>query len=175
MDRRNVILALTGAAAAPLLLGTVAHGQTATDMLDPASYTADTLQIGTLAKTLSQIALKISKNPLVLRFAKLEIDEQTAVAQSLTSDANPPPAALTDQQQMMVQSLQGMSGAAFDIAYIKGQIQGHNQLAAIQSEFLATDTDVTADPVHVALIAAAFIETHLSVLHALLPIVTATG
>ena len=175
MDRRKVILALTGAAAAPSLLGTVARGQTTTDMLDPASYTADTLQIGTLAKTLSQIARQNSKSPVVLRFAKLEIDEQTAVAQSLTSDADPPPAALTDQQQMMVQSLQGLSGAAFDIAYIKGQIQGHNQLAAIQSEFLASDTDITANPVHVALIAAAFIETHLSVLHALLPIVLATG
>ena len=70
MDRRNILLALTGAAAAPLLRSTVAYSQTTpSTMLDPASYTADTLQLGTLAKMTSQLALQISKNPLVLRFA----------------------------------------------------------------------------------------------------------
>jgi putative membrane protein len=175
MNRRNIIVGTAGAMAAPLLLKPVAYGQTtAPDLLDPTSYTNDTLQIGTLAKTISEVALQRSHNPLVLRFAKLEIDEQTAIAQSLTSNANPPPAQLSDQQQQMVQSLQGMSGSAFDTGYLNAQIQGHKQLAAIQSEFLATDTDITADLVHVALIATAFIETHLSVLHALLPIVSAT-
>ena len=51
-----------------------------------------------------------------------------------------------------MQSLQGMSGPAFDIAYLKAQVLGHNPLAGIQSDFLASDTDLTADLVHVALI-----------------------
>ena len=177
MDRRNIMLAaLTGVAAAPLLRSTVAYGQiSASDILDPTAYTTDTLQLGTLSKTISQLALQISTNPLVRRFAKLESDEQTAVAESLPSDADPPPAALPAAQQATVQSLQGKSGAAFDNAYLQAQIQGHQQLATVQAEFLAADTDLTADLVHVALIATAFIETHLSVLHALVPIVSATG
>ena len=176
MDRRNIMLAFTGAAVAPFVRSTVASAQTtAAASLDPTDYTAETLQIGTLSKTISQLALEISANPLVRRFAKLEIDEQTAVAESLTADANPSPAPLNDQQQAMVQSLQGMSGSGFDKAYVQAQISGHQQLAAIQSEFLANDTDLTADLVHVALIATAFIETHLSILHALVPIVAIAG
>jgi putative membrane protein len=176
MHRRNLVAAISGAMAIPMFRTQVALGQTtAPTMLDPTSYTNDTLQIGTLSKTVSQLATQASKNPLVLRFAKLEIDEQTAVSQSLTSNYNPPPAQLTDQQQQMVQALQSKSGSAFDIAYLNAQIQGHKELQAIQSEFLATDTDITDDLVHTALIATAFIETHLSVLHALLPIVSASG
>ena len=100
IDRRNVLFGLTGAAAPLLIRSTVAYGQSASpntgDALNPSPFVAQTLQIGTLAKMTSQIALQNSQNASVRRFAKLEIAEQTAVLQSLTSNFNPPPAPLTD-------------------------------------------------------------------------------
>jgi putative membrane protein len=171
MDRRLVLLGLTGAAAPLLLHNATAAAQSlspnGSSPLDPASYAAQTLQIGTLAKTTSQIALKNSGNAYVRRFANLEIAEQTAVAQSLTSNFDPPPAELTADQQQIVASLQGQSSLAFDAAYVQAQIQGHRQLLNIQQEFLAGETDPTADFVHIALIATPFIQTHLSILRGL--------
>ena len=170
MDRRHVLLGLAGAA--PLLMArTAAFGQTAPGgvaPLDATAYAEQTLQVGTLAKITSQVALSRSKNPFVRRFAVSEIAEQTAVAQSLTSNFNPPPAALTAAQQQIIASLQGLSGPAFDEAYVKAQIQGHEQLLVFQQEFLAGDTDPAADFVHVALIATAFIQTHLALLQGLM-------
>ncbi len=170
MDRRHVLLGLAGATAPLLLRSAGAYGQTAqspAQPLDPASYAAATLQIGTLAKTTSQVALSISKNAFVRRFAQSEIAEQTAVAQSLTSEFTPPPAQLTAAQQQIIASLQGLTGPRFDESYVQAQIQGHQQLLLLQQEFLAGDTDPAADFVHVALIATAFIQTHLSLLKGL--------
>ena len=170
MDRRHVLLGLAGAA--PLLMArTAAFGQTAPGgvaPLDAAAYAAQTLQVGTLAKTTSQVALSISKNPFIRRFAVSEIAEQTAVSQSLTSDFNPPPAALTAAQQQIIAALQALRGPAFDEAFVKAQLQGPEQLLAFQQEFLAGDTDPAADFVHVALIATAFIQTHLALLQGLM-------
>jgi putative membrane protein len=168
MDRRHILFGLAGATAHLLLRNTVAYGQVGSTTLTPSNYASETLQVGTLAKTTSQIALQNSTNQYVRRFALLEIAEQTAVAQSLTSNFNPPPALLNSQQQSIIQSLQAQSGSAFDTAYVQAQIQGHQELFAIQQQFIAADTDPTADFVHIALIAATSIETHLAILNGIL-------
>lgn len=174
MERRHILLGLAGAAAPFLIRRTAALGQTPSQdggvPFDPSSYAEQTLQIGTLAKTTSQIALRNSQSRFVRRFAQLEIAEQTAVAQSLTSNFDPPPVPLTPDQHQIVQSLQALLGSDFDAAYVKVQIQGHRQLLAIQKKFLAANTDPGSNFVHIALIATASIETHLAILRGLLSI-----
>ena len=127
-------------------------------LLGLAGATAPFLLGGTVA-----VAQPTGTAPL----APESIAEQTAVAQSLTSNFNPPPAPLTAAQQAAIASLQALNGPAFDEAYVKAQIQGHQQLLVFQQQFLAGDTDAAADFVHVALIATAFIETHLVLLQGL--------
>ena len=168
MQRRNALLALAGAAA-PLVLrprraAAQAAGTPGTTPLDPTTYTEATLQVGTLALTLSQLALRQSSSVPVRAFAQSEILEQTAVAQSLTSNFNPPPAPLTPAQQQTVASLQSLSGDAFNTQYVLDQIQGHEQLLAFQQGYLLYDTDPASDLVHTALLASAFIGTHLLLL-----------
>ncbi len=163
MDRRHAMLALTGAAVPFILRPRQAAAQSGSP-LDAGSYTQQTLQVGTLAKTLSQLALQQSPSAPVHGFAQSEILEQTAVAQALTNDFNPPPAPLSSEQQQIVSTLQSLSGVQFDNAYIVAQIQGHQQLLALQQGYLQVDSNPASDLVHTALIASAFIETHLLLL-----------
>ena len=168
MERRHVLLSLTGAAAPLLLHNAGTFGQESlqnnANPLDYPSYAAQTLQIGRMAKETSLIALKNTNNAHVRRFAKLEIAEQTAVAQSLTSNFEPSPVALTDEQQQIVASLEGVSDIAFDEAYVRAQIQGHRQLFNIQQEFLAGNADPANDYVHIALIVRTVIQAHMLIL-----------
>jgi len=168
MQRRNALLALAGAAAPLVFRPRHAAAQAPTipgeTPLDSTTYIESTLQVGTLAKTLSQIALQQSSSVSIRSFAQSEILEQTAVAQSLTSNFNPPPAPLTPLQQQIVANLQSLSGDAFNTQYVLDQIQGHEQLLAFQQGYLLFDTDPASDLVHTALLASAFIGTHLLLL-----------
>jgi putative membrane protein len=177
MERRYLMVGLAGAA--PLLFRRgAAFGQNSPsnlqsppqNPLDPSTYATETLQVGTLAKTTSEIALQNSQSRRVQLFATLEIAEQTAVAQSLTSNFDPPPVPLTPEQQQIVQSLQSLSEPDFDAAYLQVQTQGHRQLLMIQTDFVASNPDPASNFVHIALIATTSIKTHLAILRGLLPI-----
>jgi len=166
MNRRHAVIALAGAV--PLALVSTRSKAQSVPPLDAATYVQQTLQVGTLAKLSSQLALTQSSNLGVRKFAKSEILEQTAVAQSLNNNFNPPPAPLTPDQQQILASLAQLSGPDFDAAYINAQIAGHEELLLFQQGLLEVDTNPADDLVHIALIGTAFIETHLVLLHALL-------
>ena len=164
MLRRHAMLALTGAAIPLMLRPKRAAAQTTTP-LDATAYTDQTLNVGFFSNTISQLALTRSASVPLRSFAQSEILEQTAIARSLTDNLTPPPVPLSAVQQETVATLQSLSGPQFDNQYITAEIQGHQQLLSFQLGFLQEDDDPTNDLVHIALIASAFIETHLLLLN----------
>ena len=87
----------------------------------------------------------------------------------LTNQFNPPPAPLSEKHAAVLKGLQDASGAEFDKAYVKAQIEGHSELLTIQdaltlgrgqdsASLLATDT------ARVATLAKAVIQMHLTLL-----------
>ena len=178
MNRRIMLLGFSGAA--PVLLATASRqvfaqnsGMAAktvsptssTAPLTAAQYKQMTLMGGTLAKQTSQIALQQAQHPKVKEFAGFEVAEQTTIAQVLTDTQNPSPAPLDGAHAAMLKQLQSMSpGPQFDRAYIMGQLQGHQELLAIQNGFLQNSRSMAADNVHVAMLARTSIQMHLALL-----------
>ena len=159
MNRRNTLLALGGA----LPLALVARSLKAQSYaaVNVTTWRAGTLQYGTLAKQTSQYALLRSSNQYVKDFATSEIEEQTAFAQALTSSPNPPPAPLTAAQQQMLASVETAPDATFDANYLMIQTKGHEMLLQLQIGLIADGLPYTAAALQQALVAKAFIETHL--------------
>ena len=184
MNRRNAMAALSGAVAGSALLAVsgravaqqtppgaaakvapepVAAGQT----LGASAYKQHTLTAGTFAKQTSMLALSRAQHPKVKQFAKFEADEQTAIAQTLTDAANPPPAPLDAAHQQKLATLNAAEGRDFDRAYVAGQIEGHNELLAIQKAFLSGQGNgggKNRDLDHIAILARSVITMHLVML-----------
>lgn len=169
-DRRQIML---GAAATPALLllsgRLVLAQQNATSNtampMDPARHKAATLQLGTLAKETSTLALQKASHPRVKEFAGFEVAEQTTIGQVLTDLQNPPPAPLTQLQEDMLKRLQSASASSFDRDYIQAQIQTHEELLQVQQNFLSQAGRMTSDGVHVAMLARTVIQMHITMLN----------
>ena len=76
------------------------------------------------------------------------------------------------QHTALLHQLQSQSGKTFDSAYIQGQIVGHQQLLNIQQAFL-NKTLTGNDDEHIAVIARAVIQMHLTMLQDLQTEITA--
>lgn len=177
MNRRNLVAGLSGAAVLPLAVQLVpnrAFAQPPTPNAPKTPIEADeykrlTLMAGTLAKRTSELALHKATHPKVKQFAGFEIAEQTAMAQVLTNQPSPPPAPLGDKHAAVLKGLQDASGAEFDRAYVKAQIEGHAELLTIQDAFTLGKGQDTAsllatDTAHIATLAKAMIQMHLTLL-----------
>jgi putative membrane protein len=170
MNRRTALATLTGAAGASLLIPratpaawaqTTPPGQGAT--LGDGAHTKRTLMVGTLSKEMSLLAPAHAADPRVKQFAEFEVAEQTAMAQVLTNLNSPPPAPLDQHADMILGQLRQSEGKAFDSAYIKGEIAGHQRLLSIQQDFLnGVPTD--HDHEHIAVLARMVIQMHLVML-----------
>lgn len=147
MDRRLILLGLAAGAAGPALAqssgSTVPMGGGSAPAGGAPLGTAEvehgkkTAIAGAAALQSSDVALKKASNAKVKQFAQLEHDEQTTIAAVLESidpslGSAKPDAKMAD----MIQKLNGMSGAAFDKAYVDAQIEGHRILLAIQEDYL---------------------------------------
>ncbi len=174
MDRRTTLIAL--GSSIPLLMtagrlrAETASPETATSSaapITPATATAETLRWGQVARITSNIAQEKSGNTLVKDFARGEVIEQVAIAQALTSMANPPPVELTYKQKQIIYTVENASPSNFDMVYVGVQIQGHHILLSIQENLLASNLPYTDDAVHIALIGQAFIKNHLIALNLL--------
>ena len=162
MNRRNTLLALGGA----LPLAFVARSLKAQPYpaVTVTLWRTQTLQYGTLAKETSQYALLRSGNQYVKDFATSEIEEQTAFAQALNASPNPPPAPLTAAQQAMLASVQNAPDSDFDANYLAIQTKGHQMLLQLQIGLMADGLPYTSAALQQAVVAKAFIETHLTAL-----------
>ena len=177
MNRRHLVAGLSGVVALPLAvrfapgraLAQPASPNAPTTPIDGDEYKRLTLAAGTLAKQTSELALQKAANPKVKQFAGFEVAEQTAIAQVLTDQLSPPPAPLGDKHAAVLKELQGLSGAEFDKAYVKAQIEGHSELLTIQDALTLGKGQDTAsllatDTARVATLTKAVIQMHLTLL-----------
>jgi putative membrane protein len=165
MNRRNALLAATGAMTTTLLLvpRRPAFAQASAMQIGEIEYTKLTLEAGTFSKQTSVLAMTMATNPRVREFAQFETNEQTAIAQVLTDEANPPAVPLNPKHAAVLASLRTQAGAAFDAAYIEGQISGHEELLNIQQGYLngpPHDRNIE----HIAVLARMTIQMHLTML-----------
>lgn len=112
----------------------------------PALSAADQAFIQTVAASdafeaqSSQLAQDKAGRPAIKTFASKMIQEHGKTTQQLqgivqSKTATPPSAELTADQQAMLTTLQGESGAKFDRDYVRFQIQSHQAaVAAFQQE-----------------------------------------
>lgn len=163
MDRRGILLGSAGLATLSLAPRLVLAQVRTVPPVSGSEYLAKTLMGGTLAKQTSQLAEQRAQNPKVKQFAGFEIAEQTALAQVLTDTENPPPVPLDADHAAVLKTLQAQSGAAFDRAYILGQIQQHQALHQIQQGYLE-NTNRSTDTQHIAVLARMSIQQHLVML-----------
>ena len=157
MDRRHALITASAAALAPLVLGS-SFAQAA-----PAAGAVDGRKLpilagGDFAAMSSKLALSRANGSAVRAFAKLEIDEQAAVAKAFGS--RPGAAGLTPKQAALLQELESAPAAEFDTLYIQGQILGHRELLALHKSYAASGSDPVAQGASIVAVPA--IQTHLA-------------
>ncbi|MXQ12462.1 DUF4142 domain-containing protein [Microvirga makkahensis] len=141
-------------------------------------HVQQTMQIGMVALETSRIALNKARNEDLKRFANFEVQEQTTLAEVLRSMMDPAATAATGQSgadrqgdmQMdasgrdMLQTLQSQqAGAAFDKAYLDGQLQGHRNLLQVQEQYLQSNPQ-NREHMNVAKMARTQIREHIALL-----------
>jgi putative membrane protein len=153
-----------------------------------AQHAEQTLKLGLVALETSRIGQQKAQNADLKRFAAFEIDEQTTLAEVLTSIMDPSTTASTSpaasggqlpltapnpgvpmdaQGREMVQKLQGaQAGAGFDREYLQGQVQGHQALLQVQDRYLQSKPQ-NREHMSVALLAQGRIREHLALLQAI--------
>jgi putative membrane protein len=102
---------------------------------------AKVAQLGAVSLQTSQLALTKASNPQVKMFAKFEAAEQETMSKILKDMGTPTPAPTTDAKAM-VTKLQSLSGAAFDKAFMQGQVEAHQQLHEAVSALNASGNDM---------------------------------
>lgn len=170
MDRRHLLAALAVMAAAPAWAQQQAQ-QGAGASGEPIGqaeqkHAAETLAAGAVALEMSRVARDKAQNAWAKKFAQYEIAEQETIAEVLKS-MGAQPAAMNAQETRMTQSMikrltDAPAGAAFDRAYVDGQIQGHQELLRIQEEYLAAGKD--RSHVNVAKLARGQVTEHIDML-----------
>ncbi len=167
MDRRLVLAGL-GGALLPVLAGSLsqpAAAQAAAAPFDIAAYRQGTLAISTVSREASESAIQRAWNPRVKMFAILERAEQLTLEQVMNGLQDPPLAPVDAAHRAALTKLAGLpTGNAFDSAYVKAEIEGHQALLALQEGYLKAYPDPTTDQAHIAYFMRTFIHEHLALL-----------
>lgn len=142
-----------------------------------AQYVMQALAAGTVSLQASNFAVTKAQNPRVKQFAEFEIGEQNTLADVLHSLADPSATASTGARQaastapelsqaasqMMERLSRAQPSPAFDREYVAGQIQGHQELLAIQERYLQGGAQ-SRELASIARLARGQIQQHLAVL-----------
>lgn len=94
----------------------------------------------------SRLALQRATSPAIKQFAQMMIDHHTATTQQVMQAARaagmtPPPPSLLPPQRAMMETLQPLTGAAFERMYVQQQRTAHNMALELhQSYARAGDT-----------------------------------
>lgn len=156
MNRRHMLI--SGAAlAAPAVLG-LSGGAFAQSAMD--SRKLQILAGGDFATITSKLALRRGSSSTVTSFAKLEIEEQAAVAEAFGS--RPGAAGVTAKHAALLQQLEAAPDSEFDAMYVKSQILGHNELLTLHQRYASSGSDATAQGA--SIVAVPSIRTHLALL-----------
>jgi putative membrane protein len=158
MNRRQIMLA-GASAVAPFGLGMVGvRAQAGMDAMK-----LPILAGGDYATMTSKLALRRANSSSVTAFAKLEIEEQAAVADAFGS--RPGAAGLLPKHAGLLQALEAAPDAEFDALYVQGQIAGHRELLALHKSYARRGADPTAQGA--STVAVPSIGTHLAMLRTL--------
>jgi putative membrane protein len=154
MERRQVMFGIAGASLLSVAGGAFAQGK---------GIEKDKLKAlmgGDFATATSELAATKAKSRMVKTFAELEIAEQAAVAKAFGS--KPGAAGLSEKHAALVQKLKAAQGAEFDLMYINGQIEGHEELLAIHKAYASSGDDPMARGA--SIVGVTGIESHLVML-----------
>jgi putative membrane protein len=102
---------------------------------------AKVAQLGAASLQTSQLALTKASNPQVKMFARFEAAEQETMGKILKDMGTPTPAPSADGKALLTK-LQSLSGAAFDKAFMQGQVEAHQQLHQAVSALNASGNDM---------------------------------
>lgn len=136
MERRQVMFGMAAAGLLPVASQGFAQGKG----IEKDKIKA--LMGGDFATATSELAAAKAKNRMVKTFAQLEIAEQAAVAKAFGS--KPGAAGLSEKHAAVVEKLQAAEGAQFDLMYVDGQIDGHEELLAIHKTYARSGHDPMA-------------------------------
>ncbi len=157
---RRTLLSLLGAAAL-VPAGPAWAAGPHRGAVSPDRYRLMALMGGSFAIATSELALERARIPTLRTFARLEINEQVAVAGSL--GARPGAAGLRPDQAALVEELAATPpGPRFDRLYLQGQVAGHRELLALNRAYAQGGRDDLGRAV--ANVAVPSIETHLTIL-----------
>jgi putative membrane protein len=120
-----------------------------------------TLAAGSIALQTSKMAQQKAQNAWVRKFADYEVAEQTTIAEVL-KEAGASPGKPEEKDAATVSRLEGASGAAFDIEYLSGQMEGHDRLLKMQEDYIAGGKN--ADHLAIAKLARGQIKEHIDLL-----------
>lgn len=94
---------------------------------------------------LAALATQKSKNATVLAFAKRMNTDHTKnnaqLASIVKAKGMMPPSSVGPKNEAVMARLQGLSGAAFDSAYMKSQVTGHQQMLALMNKEASSGSD----------------------------------
>ena len=156
MDRRSLILA---AAVTPLAAG-AAGARVSYSSGGGNRLLVKALSAGGFSLQTCLLALRRARNPDLRGLARLEASEQRAYARALGAvPGSVPP---SPAQAAMLAQLRTLGGRAFDAAYLRGQILGHEELLHLNAGLANAGPNQVARSV--ATVAVPSIETHLAIL-----------
>jgi len=128
-----------------------------------AEFRARLGMLGSLSLITSEIALSKAVNPKVKMFAKCEADEQKAIA-TVLKELNTPIPPMDAKGKAVMDTLNAVSGAAFDKAFMQAQHETHQQLKSLTGDFIKSTAGKTDMPEmhtrHIATVSHATITEH---------------
>jgi putative membrane protein len=131
-------------------------------------YAMDTGMVGAVALQTSRIAQQRVNDPRLRSFTESEVMEQETLSRILMEHGQmsgrplPPPAPDPRMAPMISDLERARPGLQFDRTYLRGQIQGHEQLLRIQDDYLRSGRNTHLR--HVAMLARGQIMDHLKTL-----------
>lgn len=109
----------------------VASGDAGTAKMEDSSFLADASQTGVFEIEAGKLAEKNSQNADVKAFAKMMIDQHTAMGKDVEAMAGAKgitlPAGMGDDNKKEWDKLNGLTGAKFDKEYVSVNIDGHRK------------------------------------------------
>lgn len=139
------------------------------------AHAEETGMVGALSLLQSRMATSMATDEKVKMFATWEVVEQETIGDILNSIKASPDEAQgalmppTDEEAMAMldetgkaklDEMKALSGAEFDTAYVTASLEGHQQLLAIQEEYLTVGTN--REHLSVAKLARGMITEHIA-------------
>jgi putative membrane protein len=123
----------------------------------PSALQAKVAMLGTASLQTSQLALTKASNAQVKMFAKFEAAEQETMGKILKDMGTAVPAPSPEGKALLTK-LQSLGGAAFDKAFMQGQVDTHKKLHEAVSALMNASSDLHVK--HVTSLALATITEH---------------